>query len=70
MSTLDDLKRYHRMLVETTASVRQRMEAGKSLDTIKAEGFPDEWKPFGEGFVKAGMWIEAIHTGLSKKKAP
>jgi glyoxylase-like metal-dependent hydrolase (beta-lactamase superfamily II) len=70
LSTLDDLKRYHRMLVETTASVRQRMEAGKSLDTIKAEGFPDEWKPFGEGFVKAEMWIEAIHAGFSKPKIP
>ncbi|MBI3247302.1 MAG: MBL fold metallo-hydrolase [Deltaproteobacteria bacterium] len=70
LSTLDDLKRYHRMLVETTASVRQRMEAGKSLDAIKAEGFPDEWKPFGGGFIKAEMWIEAIHAGLSRQKTP
>jgi len=40
------------------------------LETIKAEGFPDEREPFGEGFVKAEMWIEAIHTGLSKQKPP
>lgn len=70
LSTYDDLKTYHRMLVETTNSVRQRMKAGKNLDAIKAEGFSDEWKPFGAGFIKAEMWIEAIHKGLSQKKAP
>ena len=58
------------MLVETTNSVRQRMAAGKSLDAIKAEGLSDEWKSFGAGFIKAEMWIEAIHKGLSQKKAP
>ena len=70
LSTYDDLKTYHRMLVETTNSVRQRMAAGKSLDAIKAEGLSDEWKSFGAGFIKAEMWIEAIHKGLSQKKAP
>jgi len=70
LSTYDDLKTYHRMLVETTNSVRQRMAASKSLDAIKAEGLSDEWKSFGAGFIKAEMWIEAIHKGLSQKKAP
>jgi len=68
LSTYDDLKTYHRMLRETTESVRQRMAAGKSLDAIKAEGLSDEWKPFGAGFIKTEMWIEAIHKGLSQKK--
>jgi len=68
LSTYDNLKTYHRMLVETTESVRQRMAAGKSLDAIKAEGLSDEWKSFGAGFIKTEMWIEAIHKGLSQKK--
>jgi cyclase len=69
LSILEDLKAYHRMLVETTASVRQRIAAGKSLDAMKAEGFPDEWKRFGEGFIKAERWIEAIYIGISQQKS-
>jgi glyoxylase-like metal-dependent hydrolase (beta-lactamase superfamily II) len=68
LSTLEDLKAYHRMLVGTTDFVRKQIAAGKNLDAIKAEGFPDQWKPFGTGFVKAEMWIEAIHKGLTSEK--
>lgn len=70
LSTRDDLKAYHRMLVETMTSVRQGVEAGKSLDTIKTEGLPDEWKPFSRGFITTDKWIEAIHAGLVTKKSP
>ena len=39
ISTVDDLKLYHRMLVETTDVVREKMSAGKTLAQIKTEGF-------------------------------
>lgn len=67
LSTLDDLKAYHRMLVETTDIVRKKMAAGKSLADIKTEGLPDEWKAWGTGFIKTDLWIETIHRSLSKK---
>src|SRR5688572_10762864 len=67
ISTADDLKAYHRMLVETTDIVRKKMAAGKTLAEIKAEGFPEEWKSWGTGFIKTDAWIETIHTSLSKK---
>src|SRR5687768_77189 len=67
ISTADDLKLYHRMLVETTDIVRKKMAAGKTLAEIKAEGFPEEWKSWGTGFIKTDAWIETIHTSLSKK---
>ena len=67
LSTLDDLKAYHRMLVETTDTVRKKMAAGKSLADIKTEGLPDEWKAWGTGFIKTDLWIETIHRSLSKK---
>jgi glyoxylase-like metal-dependent hydrolase (beta-lactamase superfamily II) len=66
LSTLDDLKAYHRMLVETTESVRQRIAAGKSLDEIKAEGLSDEWQSWGSGFISTDQWIETIHRSLSR----
>jgi cyclase len=67
ISTLDDLKRYHRMLVETSDLVRKKMAAGKTLDQIKAEGVPDEWKEWGTGFIKTDAWLETIFRSLSKK---
>jgi len=66
ISTLDDLKRYHRMLIETTAIVRKETAAGKTLAQIKAAGLPDEWKTWGTGFIKTDRWIETIFNSLSK----
>ncbi|MCI0487777.1 MAG: MBL fold metallo-hydrolase [Blastocatellia bacterium] len=66
VSTIDDLKLYHRMLVETTGVVRKRMSEGKTLNQIKAEGLPDAWKSWGNGFIKTDQWIELIHRSLSK----
>ena len=65
ISKLDDLKTYHRMLVETTERVQAAMRAGKSLDQIKAEGPGDEWKDWGAGFINADRWIETIHRSYS-----
>ncbi|RMG52502.1 MAG: MBL fold metallo-hydrolase [Acidobacteria bacterium] len=68
VSTLDDLKLYHQMLVETTDIVRRKMAAGKSLDEIKAEGLPDKWASWGSGFISTERWIEIIYRSLSSKK--
>jgi len=67
LSTIDDLKAYHRMLLETTDVVRKKVAAGKTLDQIKSEGLPDEWKSWGAGFIKTDVWIELIHISLTKK---
>lgn len=67
VSTLDDLKSYHHMLVETTAIVRQKIAANKSLAEIKSEGLPAEWKPWGTGLVKTDMWLEIVYLSLTKK---
>ena len=65
ISTVDDLKLYHRMLVETTDIVRKKMAAGRTLDQIKADGVPEEWKPWGTGFIKTEPWLETIYRSLS-----
>ncbi|HYN85217.1 MAG TPA: MBL fold metallo-hydrolase [Pyrinomonadaceae bacterium] len=67
LSTLDDLKVYHRMLVETTNIVRGRMSAGRTLEQIKAEGLPAEWKDWGTGFIKTDQWIETIYRNFSPR---
>jgi len=65
ISTLDDLKLYRRMLVETTDIIRKRMAAGEKLDAIKSEGLPPEWTSFGSGFIKTDLWIEQVYKSLS-----
>src|SRR5919205_218486 len=67
ISTVDDLKNYHRMLQQTTAIVRQKIAAGKTLEQIKSEGLPDEWKPWGTGFIKTDRWVETIYKSLTAK---
>jgi glyoxylase-like metal-dependent hydrolase (beta-lactamase superfamily II) len=67
LSTPDDLRVYHNMLVETTGIVRQRMAAGKSLEEIKAESLPEKWATWGTGFINTERWIEIVHQSLSRK---
>lgn len=69
LSTKADLQGYLTMLRETTAHVRQRIDAGKDLKAIQAEGLPEKWKEWGNGFIKTGEWIALIHTSLTGKGA-
>lgn len=68
LSTIDDLKLFHRMLQETTNVIREKISAGKTLDQMKSEGMPEEWKTWGTGFIKTEMWIEIVHRSLSASK--
>lgn len=68
ISTLDDLKSYHRMLQQTTDIVRQKIAAGKTVEQIKTEGLPAEWAPWGVGFIKTDRWVETIYRSLTAKK--
>ncbi|RMD91798.1 MAG: MBL fold metallo-hydrolase [Calditrichaeota bacterium] len=67
LSTLQDLKEFHKMLTETIGIVKEKMQAGKSLDEIKQEGLPEKWKSWGSGFVNTDFWIETIYKSISKK---
>ena len=65
--TIEDVKGYQKMILDTTDIVRQQMKAGKTLEEIKAKGFPEEYKNLGTGFVKPDAWINAIYQSLAKK---
>ena len=66
LSTVEDLRAYHSMLVETTDIVRARQRAGRTLEEAKAEGLPDKWKTWGTGFINTQQWIETIYRDLQK----
>ena len=67
LATLDDLKAYHQLLVESSKIVQDGMKAGKSLDEIKKAGLPEKFKEAGSGFIKTDMWIEIVYRSYSKK---
>ena len=66
LATVDDLKAHLEMMQATTAHVREKMEAGKSLDEIKAEGLPEKWAAWNWEFIPAEFWIETIFKSYSQ----
>jgi cyclase len=66
LSTKADLQKYYEMLQKTTAIVQQRMKAGESLETIQAEGLPDEWKEWGSGFIDTKRWLQTVYESYDK----
>lgn len=67
LAAAEDLKRFHDMMLKTTDIVRKKMAAGKTLDQIKTEGLPEEWKSWSWQFVPTDRWITTIHRSYSKK---
>ena len=68
LSDINDLKMYHQTLVETTDLIRDRIEAGKSLEEIQAAGLPKKWRAWGAGFVSTGQWIEIVYRNGAWRK--
>jgi cyclase len=66
LSTIEDLRTFHAMLVETTALVRERLRRGRTLEQAKAEGLPEKWKVWGTGFINTERWIEIVYTSLRR----
>jgi len=69
VANVHDLMDYYSMLVETTTIVRKQMMEGKTLEQIKAAGFPAKYDAAGSGFIKTGRWIETIHKDFSKSRS-
>lgn len=67
VSTIEDLKNYHSVMVETSKIVRDSMIAGRSLDEIKKTGLPEKYKEAGSGFINTELWIETVYNSYSKK---
>lgn len=67
LSTLEDLKTYNQMLIETTDVVRKGIAVGRTLEAIKKDGFPAKYNDWGTGFIKTDAWIETIYRSFSAK---
>ncbi len=67
LSTVEDLRKYHDTLVETSKIVQDEMKKKKTLDEIKKAGLPDKYKEYGGGFIKTDAWVETVYKSYSKK---
>ena len=66
LSTMNDLKMYHKMLKDTTNFVRLQIDAGKSLQEIQNSGLPEIWDSWDVGRIDSATWIEFIYIDLTR----
>ncbi len=64
VSTVDDLRSFHRMLVETTRIVREDLATGADEQAVVAAGLPAEWDDWGKGFVSTERWLGIVVKSL------
>ena len=64
LSSVEDLRTYHRMLTECVAAVKAGKDAGKAVEEIQAAGLPDEWKSWASGFINESVFITSIFESL------
>lgn len=65
LATVENVRQYQQVLIETVDIVRKQMKAGKSVEEIKAAGLPAKYESWGKGFISTPVWIETIFKSLS-----
>ena len=70
LATVEMLREYNAMLVESVAHVRKGMAEGKTLEQLRADGLPEKWSSFGNGFITNARWIETIYNQAHKAVPP
>lgn len=68
ISGREQLETFAGMLRDTVALVKGKLAAGKTLEQVKAEGMPEKYKSWGEGFLKHEQWLEIAYLSLSGQK--
>lgn len=68
LSTLEDMKKFHEMLIETTGIVQRGIAAGKNLEQLKADGLPEKWKKWEAPTLNTARWIEIVYASFTRPK--
>jgi glyoxylase-like metal-dependent hydrolase (beta-lactamase superfamily II) len=67
LATRAELQKFHRMLVESMATVEAGIKAGKSVEDLQKAGLDEEWKEWGTGFIPTNFWIQTVYDSLKPK---
>ena len=65
LSSVNDLRTYHRMITETITLVRGKIDAGMSSEQVQSEGVAAEWADWGGGFISTERWLDTVYRSLS-----
>jgi len=69
VSTLAELREYHRMLVASMEIVGEQLAGGASVEDVVAAGLPAEWDSWGTGFISTKAWLELVVASLAHERA-
>jgi cyclase len=61
-----DAKGFLAMLESTQGKMKRDIAAGKTLDQIKAEGVPDQYKEWGNFFINTSRYLEITYNSLKQ----
>jgi glyoxylase-like metal-dependent hydrolase (beta-lactamase superfamily II) len=67
VSNLDDVRKYLKMLQDTTAVVEKALAEKKTLEQMKQEKLLEPWKEFSGDFVNADVFLETLVYSLTGK---
>lgn len=68
LSTLAELKEYHKMLKASIKIVKKAIKDGKSLEQIQQQGLGKALAPFSKGFIPEKDWIGFTYNSIKGKK--
>jgi cyclase len=64
LSTIDDLKTFHTMLVESAEAIKQAKAEGMEPKEIAMSDAFKKWEGWGDGFISTQRWVSIVHASL------
>jgi cyclase len=68
LSTLDDVRTFRQMLVDTSAVVEKAIAGGQTLEQMQKGKILDKWQKYSGDFVNTDTYIETVFNSLTGKK--
>lgn len=68
VSTLDDMRAYLEMLIQTRDVVQSALKEGKTLDQMKQAKLLDPWKKYAGQFINEDTFLETLYNSLTGQK--
>jgi cyclase len=62
-----ELKAFRDMLAASTGFVRGLVQAGKTLEEVKATPLPAALQPWAKGFMNGPRWLELVYASLTRR---
>jgi glyoxylase-like metal-dependent hydrolase (beta-lactamase superfamily II) len=66
LSTKEDLKKFHNMLLSSSTIVQGHINDGKTLEEIQKAGLPAEWQSWSWPFISQDKWLAIVYNSLKK----